>query len=152
MKRGKKFMAYTWIVFALFSALMAALVAIFGKIGLEGIDANVATMIRGVVMAVLLILFIGFTGNLPKVIPIVENSKAMIYIVMAGVAGALSWLFYFLALKLADKSQVSGVAAIDRLSIVFVIIFALLFLGQKLTLKVSIGAVLVAVGAILIAI
>ena len=145
-------MAYTWIVFALFSALMAALVAIFGKIGLENIDANVATMIRAVVMAVLLVLFIGFTGNLSKVIPILENSKAMLYIVLAGAAGALSWLFYFLALKLADKSQVSGVAAIDRLSIVFVIIFVTLFLGQKLTLKVSIGAVLVAVGAILIAI
>jgi bacterial/archaeal transporter family protein len=152
MKRGKKFMAYTWIVFALFSALMAALVAIFGKIGLDKIDANVATMIRAVVMAILLVLFIGFTGNLPKVIPILENGKAMLYIVMAGVAGALSWLFYFLALKLADKSQVSGVAAIDRLSIVFVIIFVVLFLGQKLTLKMSIGAVLMAVGAILIAI
>jgi len=72
----------------------------------------------------------------------------MFYITLSGIAGALSWLFYFLALKLGKASQV---APIDRLSVVFVIILATLFLGEKLSLKIGIGASLVAVGAIIIA-
>lgn len=141
-------MAPTWLVFAFLSAIAAALVAIFGKIGLQDVDPNTATAIRAVIMAVFLVGFILIQGKLSEFATVASNWGAMKFIVISGVAGALSWLFYFVALKLGTATQV---ASIDRLSIVFVIIFALLFLGEKLTLKVGIGAALVSVGAILIA-
>jgi bacterial/archaeal transporter family protein len=141
-------MSYTWLVFALLSAVFAALVAIFGKIGLTGIDSNVATAIRAVVMAAFLILIVIFQGKLGNVSGIIENHRAMSFIVLSGIAGALSWLFYFFAL---NSGTVNQVVAIDRLSIVFAIVFALLILGEKIDLKSWIGAGLISVGAILIA-
>ena len=141
-------MDYTWLIFALLSAFTAALVAIFGKIGLQKIDVNTATAIRAVIMASFLIVVILVEGKLSQISSIVSNTNAMFYIILSGIAGALSWLFYFLALKLGKASQV---APIDRLSVVFVIILAILFLGEKLSLKTGIGASLVAVGAISIA-
>jgi transporter family protein len=141
-------MDYTWLVFALLSAVFAALVAIFGKIGLEGIDANTATMIRGGIMFGLLVLVIAFTGKIENITTIFSNTKALSYIFLSGIAGALSWLFYFLALKIGQATQV---APIDRLSIVFVVILAFLILGEKISLKISIGTALMVVGAILVA-
>ncbi len=137
-----------WLIFALLSALTAALVAIFGKIGLEGVDTNTATMIRAGIMFVFLAGVIFLTGKTSEIANVFSNQRALFYIALSGVAGALSWLFYFIALKLGQASQV---APIDRLSVVFVVIFAVLLLGEKLTLKIGIGAALMAVGAILIA-
>lgn len=141
-------MSYTWLIFAFLSAITAALVAIFGKIGLQDVDPNTATAVRAIVMAIFLVGFIAVEGKISQISSIASNWGVMKYIVISGIAGALSWLFYFIALKLGSASQV---ASIDRLSIVFVIIFALLFLGEKLTLKVGVGAALVSVGAIIIA-
>jgi len=141
-------MEYSWLIFALLSAVTAALVAIFGKAGLEGIDANSATALRAIVMALFLVGVIIIEGKLAKVSSILSNSRALYYILLSGVAGALSWLFYFLALKVG---QVSQVAPIDRLSVVFAIILAVLFFGEKVTLKGGIGIALVSAGAILIA-
>ncbi len=141
-------MEYLWIVFALLSAATAALVGIFGKIGLAGIDTNTATAIRAVIMALFLFLVILGEGKLSKVSEIISNKSAMYYIVLSGIAGALSWLFYFLALKMGKVSQV---VPIDRLSIVFAIILAAIFLGEKLSWKVGIGTALMAAGAIVIA-
>ncbi|MFH1229494.1 MAG: EamA family transporter [Candidatus Aenigmatarchaeota archaeon] len=137
-----------WIVFALLSALMAALVAIFGKIGLEGIDANTATMIRAGIMFSFLVGVILLTGKSSQISGILSNQRALMYIVLSGVAGALSWLFYFVALQMGKASQV---VPIDRLSIIFVIILSVLILGEQLSMKVAIGTALMAVGAILIA-
>lgn len=147
MKKRIRNMDYTWLIFALLSAVTAALVAIFGKVGLQDIDANAATTIRAVIMAAFLIGVILLQGKVSQIPSIVSNSRALSFIVLSGVAGALSWLFYFLALKLADASKV---APIDRLSIVFIVVLATLFLGEKLTLNMIVGIVLVAVGAILI--
>ena len=141
-------MDYTWLIFALLSAITAALVAIFGKIGLQGIDANTATAIRAIIMALVLVLVVLFEGKLSKISEIISNSRALFYIILGGIAGALSWLFYFLALKVGKVSQV---VPIDRLSVVFAIVLAFLFLGEKLTLKVIIGVALMAAGAIIIA-
>jgi transporter family protein len=135
-----------WLILALLSAISAALVAIFGKIGLEGVDTTLATGLRAGVMFVFMTLVLLFTKKIPDIMTL--NRKAVFYIILGGIAGALSWIFYFLALKLG---QASKVAPIDRLSVVFVIIFAALFLGEKLTLKVAIGTLLIVVGAILIA-
>jgi len=141
-------MEYSWLIFALLSAVTAALVAIFGKAGLDGIDANAATALRAIVMALFLVGVIVVEGKLSKVSSILSNSRALYYILLSGVAGALSWLFYFLALKIG---QVSQVAPIDRLSVVFAIILAVLFFGEKVSLKAGIGIALVSAGAILIA-
>jgi len=140
-------MEFSWLIFAILSALTAALVAIFGKIGLEGIDTNTATMIRAGIMFALLLSVIVLTGKLNQVPKIISNQKALFYIFLSGLAGAMSWIFYFIALKLGKASQA---APIDRLSIVFVIIFAALILGEKITQKIAIGTALMAVGAVLI--
>ena len=138
----------SWIVFALLSAFYAALVAIFGKIGLQGIDTNTATTIRAVIMALFLIGLILVEGKLHNIKPILSNSKALLYIFLSGIAGALSWLFYFIALK---NAKVSQIVPIDRLSVVFALLLAFFILGEKISLKADIGAALVVAGGIIIA-
>lgn len=137
----------SWVVYALLSALFAALVAIVGKIGISKVDSTLATTIRAVVMAVFLIV-VSFIFGKAKLISTI-NAHALIFIVFTGVAGALSWIFYFLALK---SGPATGVAALDRLSVVFVVILALFFLGEHLTWKTGLGAFLVTLGAILMSI
>lgn len=141
-------MEYSWIIFALLSAVTAALVAIFGKIGLQGIDTNTATAIRAVIMALFLFGVVVFQGKLHDIKPILANHKALLYIVLSGVAGALSWLFYFIALK---NGKVSQIVPIDRLSMVFAIVFAFVLLGEKVSLKAVFGALIMTVGAIIVA-
>ena len=133
-----------YIIFALLSALTAALVAIFGKIGLSKVDTTLATAIRSVVMATLLVL----AALLLKKWDFsqIEN-KAYLFIFLSGIAGAASWLFYFLALKFGPATTV---VAIDRLSVVFVIILATIFLGESLTVKTIIGGILIVLGALLL--
>lgn len=138
-----------WLLYAFLSALFAALVAIFGKLGLSKVDSTLATTIRSVVMALFLI---GVTLSLEKFKGFSMrslDSRQWAYIVLAGVAGALSWLFYFSALK---SGQATKVAAIDRLSIIFVLVFSILFLSESFKVKPAIGAALMALGAILMTI
>ena len=134
-----------WIVYALLSAIFAAAVAILGKIGLKNIDSTLATAIRAVVMAVFLL---GAAAVLQK-FPLIKTvgNQTLTFIIFSGVAGALSWLFYFLALK---YGPVTGVAALDRLSVVFVVVLAAIFLGEALTLKSVTGLVFLVLGALLI--
>ncbi|ADQ04924.1 protein of unknown function DUF6 transmembrane [Caldicellulosiruptor owensensis OL] len=141
-------MNYLWLIFGLLSALFASLVAIFGKIGLKGIDTNVATAIRAVIMALFLIVVVVFQGRLNKVGEILADKKAILFIILSGVAGAMSWLFYFLALK---NGKVQQVAPIDRLSVVFAIVLAAIFLGEKISFYTAIGVLLIAAGSIFVA-
>lgn len=138
-----------WLFYAFLSAIFAAAVAIVGKLGLKNIDSTLATTIRSIVMAVFLIAvslsmrkFDGF--NFQSI-----ATKDWWLIIFAGIFGALSWLFYFFALK---HGQATPVVAIDRLSIVFVLVLAALFLGEAFTLKSLAGTILIAAGAILISI
>ena len=140
-------MQYSWIIYALLSAIFAALVAIFGKVGLKNFDSNVATTIRALVMTIFLVLVILFQGKFNQISEIVSNSKALMFIVLSGVAGAISWLFYFLALK---RGTICQVTPIDRLSIVFAILIALIFLGEKVTLLQGIGIIITIAGTIMI--
>ena len=137
-----------WLIYALLSALFAAFVAIFGKLGLKGIDSNTATTIRAIIMALFLSGLISFQGKLSEVKTILADSKAFLFIILSGIAGALSWLCYFLALKNGKACQV---VPIDRLSVVFALVFALLILGEHISFKAGLGAVLVVTGGILIA-
>jgi len=132
-----------YIIYALLAALMAGLVAIFGKIGLEKVDTTLATTIRAIVMAAILLLtsLALRRWDLSQI-----DSRAFLYIFLAGLAGAASWLFYFLALK---SGPATTVVAFDRLSIVFVLILAALFLNESLTVKTVIGGILVVIGALL---
>lgn len=142
-------MNYLWLIFALLSAFFAALVAIFGKIGLQNLDTNTATAIRAITMALFLFVVITIEGKLSQISTILADHKAAAFILLSGIAGGLSWLFYFLALKL---SSVDKVVPIDRLSIVFAVLLAAVLLGEKLTLKIAVGAILMIIGAIFIAI
>ncbi|WP_410771884.1 EamA family transporter [Fontibacillus sp. BL9] len=137
-----------WLIYALLSAVSAALVAIFGKIGLQHIDANAATAIRSVIMALFLIGVVAVQGKFTQLAEIVSQKKALSFIVLSGIAGALSWLFYFLALKYGKVSQVGP---IDKLSVVIAVILAFLFLGEKISWTAAAGVVLIAAGALLVA-
>ena len=134
-----------WIIYALLAAVFAAAVAILGKIGLKDVDSTLATTIRAVVMAIFLL---GAATILQKfsLFKTVSN-QALTFIIFSGIAGALSWLFYFLALK---YGPVTGVAALDRLSVVFVVILAAMFLGEAFTVKSVAGLAFLVLGAILL--
>lgn len=134
----------TWIFYALLSALFAALVAVFGKIGLKDIDTTFATALRAIVMTVFLVVVAFALGKWS--FSDVISHKTTLFIVLSGIAGALSWLFYFTALKVGPAS---GVAALDRLSVVFVFVLAVLFLAETFSIKHAFGAGLIALGAIL---
>jgi bacterial/archaeal transporter family protein len=137
-----------WLVYALLSAVCASLVAIFGKMGLQSIDANTATAVRSVIMAIFLVIVVAAQGSLGKIPEIVSNRKAISFIFLSGIAGALSWLFYFMALKFGT---VPKVAPIDKLSVVIAAILAAIFLGEKINMMNGIGIGLIAVGAIIVA-
>lgn len=139
---------YLWLGYALLSALMAALVSVFGKIGLQGLDANTATAIRAVIMALFLVAVLLLQRNLGHVSEILSNSKAMLFIVLSGVAGALSWLFYFVALKYGKVAQV---ASVDKFSVVLAAIIAVVFLGEALSWVSAAGVGLITAGIILVA-
>ena len=134
-----------WIGYALLSAIFAAAVAILGKIGLKDVDSTLATTIRATVMAVFLISAAAVLQKFSLVKTI--STQTLSFIIFSGIAGALSWLFYFLALKYGPAT---GVAALDRLSVVFVVLLAAIFLGEALTLKSVTGLVFLVLGALLL--
>ena len=136
-----------WLLYAFISALMAALVAIFAKLGLKDIDSTLATTVRAIIMAGFLVIVSFFLRKFDGFSLTSFSSREWLLIALAGVAGALSWLFYFFALK---TGFATGVVAIDRLSVVFVVILAALFLGEGLGWKAVIGAFLMTGGALLI--
>lgn len=136
-----------WILYAAGSAVAASLVAIFGKIGLQTVDPTLATILRGVVMAVLLVLA-GLTFGVFKNFDAATiGSRAWLFILLAAVAGASSWVLYFLALRYGPASSV---AVIDKFSVVFVILLAAAFLGESLTWKSILGIILTVAGSLLI--
>jgi len=140
-------MEYSWLIFALLSAVFAALVAIFAKVGLQGVDTTVATTIRAFIMFIFLIAVVFLQGK-TGLINGFFNSKIAFFIILSGIVGALSWLFYFYAIK---NGKVTSVISIDRLSIVFTLVFAFVFLNEKISLKGTFGIILIVVGAILLA-
>lgn len=137
-----------WLFYALLSAASAALVAIFGKIGLQQLDANTATAVRAIVMALFLVGVVVAQGKLNLVGSVFADKKALLFIILSGVAGALSWLFYFMAIK---SGEVSKVAPIDKLSVVFAVVLAVILFGEKISLIAGIGIALITGGALMVA-
>ena len=132
---------------AILSAFFAALVSILAKIGLQGVDSTVATAMRAIVMTFFTVIFAISTGKGPQLTQ--SSSKHVGFIILSGIAGALSWLFYFAALRLADASKV---APVDRASVLIVMVLAALFLGEGITLKTAVAGVFVFVGLLLFAV
>lgn len=135
----------SWIFYGILSAIFAAATTIIAKVGLSKVDSTLATTLRAFVMAIFFLLVSVLLGKFEGMNSI--DKKAMQFIVWSGIAGAVSWLFYFLALK---NGPATSVAVIDRLSIVFIAILAMVFLKEALTLKSFIGILLVALGAVLV--
>ncbi|WP_426477459.1 EamA family transporter [Chryseobacterium sp. CBSDS_008] len=134
-----------WWVYALLSAFFASLTAIFAKIGITGVNSNLATAIRSFI--ILLVAWgIVFARSEYKGIPALSRHN-LIYIAVSGIATGLSWIFYFKALQLGKVTQV---APVDKLSVALTIILSVLFLGESLTLKTAIGALLIIAGTVLL--
>ena len=139
----------TWLLYALLSALSAALVSIFGKVGLKDLDANVATAVRAITMAIFLIGVIAIQGKLGNISDVISDRKSLLFIILSGIAGASSWLFYFLALK---EGNISQVAPIDKLSVVFAVILAIIIFGENVSLIHAFAIALIAIGGLILAI
>lgn len=139
-------MILNWQFFAFCSAFFAGLTAIFGKIGVHDINSNLATFLRTIIVLIFSALLISSRNEWIK--PENLSLKSAVFLLLSGIATGCSWLCYYRALQMGPASKV---APIDKLSVVFVIIFSLLFLGEKLTWKVGLGAVFVGLGAVLMA-
>jgi transporter family protein len=136
-----------WILFAALSAITAALVAIFGKLGLKQADPTLATTLRAVLMALCLLSVSLALGKLRGLSAATFSGRDWLLLVLAALSGAASWLCYFVALR---AGPATAVAAIDRLSIVVVVLLAAVVLGEAWTWRMGLGALLMAGGAVLI--
>ena len=136
----------TWFYWALLSAVFAALTAIFAKIGIQGVDSDFATLIRTAVIIVVLSAFVWFAGKWSN--PFALPTKTWLFLGLSGLATGASWVCYFRALKAGEASKV---APVDKLSLVFVAIFAFAFLGERPSLREWTGIAMVAGGVLVLA-
>lgn len=136
---------HSWFYWALLSAVFAAMTAIFAKIGLEGVDSDYATLIRTLVILLVLSGFVYFTGKWSD--PFALNRKTWLFLSLSGLATGASWVCYFRALKLGEASKV---APVDKLSLVLVAIFAVIFLNERPSVRDWVGILLVAAGVVLL--
>ncbi|MBW8875671.1 MAG: EamA family transporter [Acidobacteria bacterium] len=134
-----------WFHWALLSAVFAALTAIFAKVGLEGVDSDLATLIRTVVILIALAGFVYFTGKWSN--PFDLRTKTWSFLVLSGMATGASWVCYFRALKIGEASKV---APVDKLSLVLVAIFATIFLHERPSPREWLGILLVGVGVVIL--
>jgi transporter family protein len=135
-----------WFYWAILSAVFAALTAIFAKIGIQGVDSDVATLIRTAVIIVVLSAFVAYTGKWSN--PFELSSKTWLFLGLSGLATGASWVCYFRALKIGEASKV---APVDKLSLVLVAVFAFTFLGERPSLREWSGIAMVAGGVLLLA-
>lgn len=134
-----------WFAFALGSAVFAALTSILAKIGIEGVGSNLATAIRTMVVVVLAWGMVFITGEQTGITDI--DKKSWIFLILSGLATGLSWLCYYKAIQIGD---VSKVVPVDKLSVVFTLFLAFVFLHEKFTPKSLLGCVLIGAGTILL--
>ncbi|HLE48499.1 MAG TPA: EamA family transporter [Patescibacteria group bacterium] len=135
-----------WLIFAILSAIFAALTSILAKIGIKDVNSNLATAVRTVVIVIFawgIVFFQGIHKELGSI-----SKFSLIFLILSGIATGLSWLFYFRALQMGDASKV---VPIDKLSLVITIVLAFIILKEKVNFAVIVGAILMSVGAIVIA-
>ena len=119
-----------WFFWAILSAVFAALTAIFAKIGIQGVDSDLATLIRTAIIIVVLLVFVAYAGKWSN--PFELSSKTGLFLGLSGLATGASWVCYFRALKIGDASKV---APVDKLSLVLVAVFAFAFMGERPSLR-----------------
>lgn len=136
-----------WFLWAALSAVFAALTAIFAKIGLEGVDSDLATLVRTVVIVFVLGAFVWATGKWTN--PLALSGKTLAFLTLSALATGASWVCYFRALKIGDASKV---APVDKFSLVLVALFAFAFLGERPVAREWLGIALVAGGVLVLAI
>lgn len=137
---------HNWFLFALLSAFFASLTALFAKIGMKGVDSDLATAIRTIVILLLawgIVLFKNKTAGLPQL-----SRQNLFFLLLSGIATGLSWIFYFRALQ---AGKVSQVAPVDKLSLALTIILSVAFLGEALSWKTATGATFILAGTLIIA-
>ncbi len=134
----------TWQFWALLSALFAALTAIFAKIGVDDIHPDIATLIRTLVVVVALVIMLFVTQN--GATQLTLSTKAVVFLILSGLATAGSWICYFRAMKIGEAARV---APVDKLSVVLVALIGVLFLGEKLSTLNWVGIVLITMGIML---
>ncbi len=134
-----------WWIYALLSAFFAALTAIFAKVGIKGVDTDLATAIRTVVILVIAWTIAFFRGGTATMGELSKNN--WLFLGLSGIATGLSWVFYFKALQLGKISQV---APVDKLSVALAILLSVIFLGEALTLKNALGALLIIGGTVVL--
>jgi len=137
----------SWQLWALLSAIFAALTAIFAKVGVEGINSDLATLIRTVIVLIALSMILFATGQFSQ--PGEISAKSWLFLIFSGLGTGASWLCYFRALKLGPATLV---APIDKLSVVLVALFGVAFLGERPTWNGWLGIALISAGAVLIAV
>lgn len=130
-----------WFIFAILSAIFAALTSILAKIGIEGVNSNLATAVRTIVVVFMAWLMVFVTGSQNGFMDI--SKKSWIFLILSGLATGASWLCYYKALQIGEASKV---VPIDKLSIVITVALAFLFLGEQITLKTLIGCSLIVAG------
>jgi bacterial/archaeal transporter family protein len=136
----------TWVYYALGSALFAGMTALFGKIGVTGINSNLATFLRTVVVLIFSGGIVIATGEWQN--PAKLPGRTLTFLILSALATGASWLFYYRALQLGPASKV---APIDKLGVIFAILFAFIFLGEKADFKTLSGGLLIVAGALIIA-
>ena len=134
-----------WIVFALLSAVFAALTSIFAKIGIESVNSNLATAIRTVIVLVMAWLIVFATGKHQQITDI--STKSWVFLVLSGLATGLSWLCYFYALQIGEASKV---VPVDKFSVVITMVMAFFILGEVITMKTIIGGLLITAGTLVL--
>jgi transporter family protein len=134
-----------WWIYALLSALFASLTAIFAKLGVTGVNSNLATAIRTIIILMIAWAIVLVRGEKKGIKTL--SKQNLFFLGISGIATGLSWIFYFKALQMG---QVSKVAPIDKLSMVLTIGLALIFLGETLTVKTAVGALLIVAGTIVL--
>src|SRR5882757_6669152 len=134
-----------WWIYALLSAFFAALTAIFAKVGIKGVDTDLATAIRTVVIVCIAWGIAFFRGGTATIGTLTKHN--IIFLCLSGIATGLSWIFYFKALQIGKVSQV---APVDKLSVALTIVLSVIFLGEALTLKTALGALLIIGGTVVL--
>ena len=134
-----------WFVFALLSAIFAALTSILAKIGIEGVNSNLATAIRTVVVVGMAWIMVFITNTQSGVVAI--SKKSWIFLILSGLATGASWLCYYKALQIGDASKV---VPIDKLSVVITLVLAFVFLHEDFTIKSLAGCALIGAGTLLL--
>lgn len=132
-----------WFIFAILSAVFAALTSILAKIGIDGVNSNLATAIRTVVVVVMAWLVVFLTQAQSGLIEI--SRKSWIFLILSGIATGASWLCYYKALQMGEASKV---VPIDKLSVVITLVLAFVFLHEQFTAKSLVGCILIGVGTL----